>query len=652
MTPGLQPFLSDRLVALSAPTQVWSGQDGDLGSAPIDGVYHGDTRVIRGVAVEYAGVGAGASFVRPETIGAVILDARRVRIDALLRAVDDEGPDPRVRLSRERTVGDGRVTETLTVHSHLDTPLTVRLRVRIGVEIAPLQEVKAGDPTPHPVEIVADDFALVARSGSVALHLDAPAARLTRDDASSEVHAEWELAVPVRGIAGVEWSARMHDPALVVRGATSSAPWTAPGDAPGQDPRLGRWLDRALSDLDALRLSLPEHPEDEFFAAGAPWFFTLFGRDSLWAARLILPLDRRMAESTLRVLARLQGARADPATAEQPGKIMHELRAGTLAMPGEGIVLPPLYYGTVDATPLWVCLLVDAVAAGMPEDQVRPLLPHLEAALDWIRSNAGEDGFLEYLDETGHGLSNQGWKDSGDSIQWRDGTLAAGPIALCEVQGYAHEAAIGGADLLDRFGRPGGGELRAWAAGLKERFADRFWVTTPEGRYPAIALDRHSRPVDTLTTNAGHLLGTGILDPAEERAVADLLVGESVSSGFGLRTLSTGAAGYWPLSYHGGSVWTHDTAIVARGMAQAGLAAQAREVVDGMLAAAEAFEQRVPELHAGDDARSVPRPAPYPAACRPQAWSAAAAVTAWAVLGGSGQSTFATAPPVSRTSSS
>jgi len=338
-----------------------------------------------------------------------------------------------------------------------------------------------------------------------------------------------------------------------------------------------------------------------------------------------------MAASTLRVLARLQGTRTDPATAEQPGKIMHELRAGTLEMPGEGIVLPPLDYGTVDATPLWVSLLAETTEAGMPDEEVLALLPTLEAALEWITTSAGDDGFLDYVDETGHGLSNQGWKDSGDSIQWRDGLLAAGPIALCEVQGYAYEAAIGRADL-ERFGRPGAERLRAWAAGLKQRFAERFWVTTPEGRYPAIALDRDGRAVDTLTTNAGHLLGTGILSPEEEAEVARLLSGGSMSSGFGLRTLSTDAGGYWPLSYHGGSVWTHDTAIVARGMARAGLTEPAREVVAGMLAAAEAFGYRVPELHAGDAATDVPRPAPYPAACRPQAWSAAAAVTAWDIL--------------------
>ncbi|MFT3796932.1 glycogen debranching N-terminal domain-containing protein [Microbacterium sp.] len=633
MTAGLQPFLADRVVALSAPTQAWSGHDGDIGTAAIDGVYHGDARFLRGARLDYAD--ADGHWHAPEPIAWSTPGAGGVRFDALLRAVDDAWPDPKVRLVRERRVTDGVVTETVTVHSHLDTPLRLGLRVRLQPDFSSLQDVKAGvavdEASPWAVEAAADGCR-VRSAGGAGLELSAPGAEVAVGD---ELVVAWRLQLAPRGAASVTWSVRMDDPTLVVRGARGAAPWASPVLAEaleGRDGRLRHWLRRALEDLDGLRLALPDHPDDEFFAAGAPWFFTLFGRDSLWAARLLLPLDGRMAASTLRVLARLQGRAVDPATAEQPGKIMHELRAGTLELPGESIVLPPLYYGTVDATPLWVCVLAEAAASGMPEDEVRDLLPAMEAALQWITTSAGDDGFLDYIDETGHGLSNQGWKDSGDSIQWRSGTLAQGPIALCEVQGYAYEAALGGAGLLDRFGRPGGDALREWAAGLKRRFAERFWVTTPEGRYPAVALDRDGHAVDTLTTNAGHLLGTGLLDPDEEAGVATLLTGPTMSSGFGLRTLSADAAGFWPLSYHGGSVWAHDTAIVARGMARAGLDAPARQVVDGLLAAAEAFAYRMPELHAGDAAADVPRPAPYPAACRPQAWSAAAAVTAWDIL--------------------
>lgn len=631
MTALLQPFLSDRVVALSAPTQAWSGTDGEVGGAAIDGVYHGDTRFVRSGSLRYAG--ASGALAEPEWVSWSAPSAKTVRFDALLRGVDDEWPDPKVRLVRERHVSDGQVTETLTVRSHLTEQVTVRLKVTLAPDFSPLQIVKsgaAGDAS-WDAEATASGVRIAHSASAAASVIDAPDAAVAVE--GDAVTLSWRLRVPARGAASARWDVAMDDPSLVVRGPSGAAPWDTPVTVPGADPRLERWLDRALGDLSALRLALPDHPEDEFFAAGAPWFFTLFGRDSLWAARLLLPLDARMAASTLRVLARLQGTKNDPSTAEQPGKIMHELRAGTLSMPGEGIELPPLYYGTVDATPLWICLLAEAADAGMPEDDVRALVPTLEAAIAWMRDSVGAHGFLDYVDETGHGLSNQGWKDSGDSIQWRDGSLAEGPIALCEVQGYAYEAALGGAALLDRFGRPGGDDVRSWAAALKERFAESYWVETPEGRYPAIALDRDGRAVDTLTSNVGHLLGTGILSPEEEARVAGLLVGDSMSSGFGLRTLSTEAGGYWPLSYHGGSVWTHDTAIVARGMLRAGLIDEAEALVAGMLTAAEAFEYRVPELHAGDDAGAIERPAPYPAACRPQAWSAAAAVTAWEVRG-------------------
>lgn len=631
MTAELQPFLDSRTVVLTAPTQAWSGPDGEMGDASIDGIYHGDTRFVRALSVAYAA--PGGDFTAPEWILATSSDASRVRFDALLRGVDDRWPDPKVRLERVREVREGRMTETLAVRSHLPEPATVRLRVSVTADATPLQDVKSGAPAIARVTATATATAVTVLAGPATVEISAPEARIVHvaPDADGVIVFEWTLEVPARGAAEATWALTAHDPSVVVRGAAEPAPWTAPAPVEGADPRLDRWTRRALGDLAALRLTLPEAPDDVFLAAGAPWFFTLFGRDSLWAARLLLPLDASIAASTLRVLARLQGTKDDPATAQQPGKIMHELRAGALTMPGEAIVLPPLYYGTVDATPLWVCLLADA-AGTMPEAEVKALLPHLEAALTWIVTAAGDDGFLDYVDETGHGLSNQGWKDSGDSIQWRSGALAEGPIALCEVQGYAFEAALGGARLLDRFDRPGGDGLREWAVALKRRFAERFWVTTPEGRYPAIALDRDGHPVDTLTSNIGHLLGTGILEPAEEAAVSALLVGPTMSSGFGVRTLSTQADGYWPLSYHGGSVWTHDTAIIARGMSLAGRGADARAVVAEMLAAAEAFDYRVPELHAGDAAAETTAPAPYPAACRPQAWSAAAAVTAWDVL--------------------
>jgi len=617
MTVGRQPFLHDAAVVLHAPTQAWSRPDGDMCDA-VDGVYHGDRRFVAQLELHCAGERPEALSMSPSGSEAVF--------DAAVRGIDDASADPHVRLTRTRRVAPGLLEETLTLRSVTDNPLAAPLTLRIGPDFRSLHEVKAGIGGPQPWRAELAPQAVRIASGSAMLIVEAGDGEVSVDEAG--VVLRWRVPVDPRSSASVSWRLRLEDPALVVQ-AADPVHWNVPASA---EPRLERWVRTAMADLAALRLTLPDHPDDPFLAAGAPWFFTLFGRDSLWAARMLLPVDVELAASTLRVLARLQGVRDDPATEEEPGKMPHELRSGELSIPGEGVVLPPLYYGTIDATALWVCLLADASAAGMPDPHVRTLLPNLKAALDWIVRSA-RDGFLAYVDRTGKGLANQGWKDSGDSIQWRDGTLARGPIALCEVQGYAYEAALAGADLLDRFGETGAAELRRWAEGLRARFRESFWVSTPEGRYPAIALDVDGNAVDSLTSNIGHLLGTGILDPDEEAGIAALLTGPTMSSGFGVRTLSTDAAGYWPLGYHVGSVWAHDSAIIAHGLSRAGHRDDARAVAWQLVDAAEGFSFRMPELHSGDERNGRAAPVPYPAACRPQAWSAAAAIVCAQVLG-------------------
>lgn len=621
MTPTqpLQPLLDDAVIMLEAPTQVWSDDIGRMGTAPIHGIYHGDVRHIRSIEITVDGTTL-------ESIGCASAVPQQTVLTDLLRGLDDESADPKVRMDRDRRVAAGAFSERITITSHLENPVPTAVTVRVVPDFAPMQEVKAGLGT----DATWSWDGSVCRAGEASFTLTAPEATVTQD--GEALVLRWDAVVSPRGSIALGWTVDLDDPTLVV---TAARPSRAPQPAVPADSRAARWMVQATADLSALRLALPDHPDDAFYAAGAPWFFTLFGRDSLWAARLALAVDPDMAASTLRVLARLQGTAHDASTAEAPGKIAHELRSGTLSLPNEGVHLPPLYYGTVDATPLWICLLADAHAEGMPEREVRALLPALRAALTWmtVHGDASGSGFIDYADESGHGLANQGWKDSGDSIQWRDGRLADGPIALSEVQGYAYEAAVRGADLLDTFGEPGGAELRAWAADLRERFRAAYWITTPEGRYPAIALDAHGAPVDTLTSNIGHLIGTGILDPEEERACAALLTAPSMSSGYGIRTMSTDAAGYWPLSYHGGSVWAHDTAIAVHGMIRAGLDAEARVVAEQLLDLAEGFDYRVPELHAGDARVPGGAPLPYPAACRPQAWSAAAAVVVTQALG-------------------
>jgi glycogen debranching enzyme len=439
-------------------------------------------------------------------------------------------------------------------------------------------------------------------------------------DAADHGRLSWAVTLEPGTTTTLTYSVRAHDPAAVVHAPTRARDWSDAQVSSG-DHRLGRLVARSLDDLQALRLT---DGQDVYLGAGVPWFLTLFGRDSIWAARMLLPLGTDLAAGTLRVLARHQGTKTDPTSGEAPGKILHELRRQEFIL-ADGPHLSAAYYGTIDATPLWISLLHDAWRWGLPEAQAAELLPHLEAALGWLAGDADPDGdgFLEYLDTSGHGLANQGWKDSGDAVRHRDGRLAEPPIALAEVQGYAYRAALDGAALLDAFGRPGAGQWRDYAAVLAERFRARFWV---DGGYPALALDRDKRPVDSLTSNIGHLLGTGILNQAEERAVATALGGEAMSGGYGLRTMSANDGGFSPLSYHCGSVWTHDTAIVAAGLARAGFPAEATRLIDGLLTAAETFGYRLPELHAGDSRSALSRPMPYPAACRPQAWSAAAAV--------------------------
>ncbi|RKR76202.1 glycogen debranching N-terminal domain-containing protein [Frondihabitans australicus] len=628
LTPtALQPFLDAETVVLRAPAQAWSAPDGSMGAAAIHGVYLGDLRILADLSLTVDGA-------EPEPIATVPIGASTVRFESLLRGLDDAGADPDVRASVLRVASTIGIHERLTLTSRLDREIGCEVSMSLRADATTMELVKAGLATSAPVDVSLRDGLCEWGTSDAAVTLHTHSARATVDGA--DITLTWDVAIPARGSATVGFDLTATSEAAVVEGVKAPARWRALDPAPSDD-RLARWLARALDDLEALRLTTVDAPDDVFLAAGAPWFFTLFGRDSLWAARFLLPVDDGLlvARGTLNVLAGLQGTASVAETAEQPGKIMHELRSQTLTLPGEGISLPPLYFGTVDATALWVCLLDEAWRAGLADDEVRRLLPHLRAALAWMRDygDSDGDGLLEYVDETGHGLSNQGWKDSGDSVQWRDGTLAEGPIALVEVQAYAYQAAVAGAALLDRFeGQGAGAEWLTWAARLRSRFHESFWLHDAAGPYLAIALDARKRPVDTVTSNLGHVLGTGILDAAQAASIASRLVAPDMASGFGLRTMSTGSAGYWPLSYHGGSVWTHDTAIAVQGLALEGLHEAAAALAEGLLAAAPAFDYRMPELHSGDDARELPRPVPYPAACRPQAWSAAAAVAVWSAL--------------------
>ena len=387
-------------------------------------------------------------------------------------------------------------------------------------------------------------------------------------------------------------------------------------------PGLEAVVARSHADLGALRIFDPEHPDRAVVAAGAPWFMTLFGRDSLLTSWMALLVDPDLALGVLQTLARFQGDKVDVDSEEEPGRILHEMRFGTaasLALSGGHV-----YYGTADATPLFVMLLGELRRWGLAAEQVDRLLPHVERAMTWIQDygDADGDGFVEYHRSSRRGLRNQGWKDSWDGVRAADGRLGKGPIALCEVQGYTYAAYVARAHFAEEAGDDRvAATYRAKAAALKRAFNRDFWLE--DRQWFAMALDGDKRPLDALTSNMGHCLWTGIVDRDKADAVARHLLSPEMFNGWGIRTLATTMAGYNPISYHNGSVWPHDSAIVAAGLMRYGFVEQAHRVVLGLLDAAMAVGGRLPELFGGLDRGELPVPLGYPASCSPQAWAAA-----------------------------
>lgn len=619
----LQPYLHEHIVCVRAPGQWLSPRHGDLLDG-VDGLYVSDRRVLSRLRLTLDGE-------PPTPVAAGRTSGADAWFMAVARGLCGRSPDPVVVCERRREVTADGGTEHIRVENRGRERVEARVVVTLGTDLAAMGEVKSGTAGPPPAGSPPAVPRLPAVAAEGGLCWQAPdGARVdvwaTPPPEVDPVRAElsWSMRVPANG----DWSVSLrvrYTPAVGGRGfrptaAAGPPPWHAhPLVLSADDRRAGELVRCALADLDALRLCDPADPRDTYFAAGSPWYLTLFGRDALWSALLALPLGVEPLAGTLRTLARRQGTRVDPGREEAPGKILHELRPVDAA-----VWLPPVYYGTVDATPLFVAALAEAWRWGMPAEQVAELLPAAERALDWVRRYGDPDGdnLVEYV-PSGTGLMNQGWKDSGDGVQWADGRLADRPLALCEVQGYAYRAAVDGAALLAAFGRPAADQWLAWADRLARRFREAYWVPDAEGGYPAIALDAGKRPVDGPASNMGHLLGTGLLSRGEEARVADRLLSPALASGYGLRTLADSAAGFNPLAYHAGSVWPHDTAIAALGLARAGHRGRAGELLMGVLAAAAHFEYRLPELYGGHRAAPPLPPVPYPASCRPQAWAAA-----------------------------
>ena len=625
-----QPYLHDLVSSVCAPAMALSGRDGQVRLGGAQGLYVRDVRALSGIVLS-------VGDVEPVSLHYELIGGAENEFCSVAGGPKEGDPDPKLLVLRHREVLAWGMVEHISVRSYEARALRCHIELLLSCDFAGMAAVKDGMPTlPRPAGALKEGLTweIPDRCSTRATGTPRPGTI----DAAQGLLA-WDIEIPQRGVTTVSLSVEFSEDAAnapVEAPPYGRAEFHAP-EVVAADRRVAKWVEVSLADLARLRMVAPGHPGEVFLAAGAPWYLTLFGRDSLWAARLLLPLGTELALGTLSALARRQGRSDNQRTGEQPGKIPHELRRdssydidATGRRERNYFSLPPIYYGTVDATPLWVCLLHDAWLWGAPEERVEALLAPMTRCLEWTAGYACDDrGFLSYIDASGHGLANQGWKDSADAVQYRDGQLAKGPVALSEVQGYAYEAAIGGAELLDAFGVPGGDRWRTFAEDLAKRFRASFWVEDADGPYPAIALDGSGTPVDSLTSNIGHLLGTGILRADESELVARRLGQPDLASGFGLRTLAASSAGFNPVSYHCGSVWAHDTAIAIAGLARAHTPSSERAVtslVEGLLSAAESFGYRVPELYGGNDRRTSAGPVPYPASCHPQAWTAAASV--------------------------
>ncbi len=399
-----------------------------------------------------------------------------------------------------------------------------------------------------------------------------------------------------------------------------SRDWLAKyAEVESDNPVLNEVMERCLLDLRVLKSSLKGR---QFFSAGLPWYGALFGRDSITAALQTLAYEPRIAEETIELLAEYQGKSVDEWKDEQPGKILHELRRGELANLNEIPQTP--YYGSVDSTPLFLILVGEHANWTGDLALFRRMRPHIERALEWINTYGDEakNGYLSYEKKSEKGLGNQGWKDSGDSIMNADGSLAAPPIALVEVQGYVYRAKQLIGDLYAREGNSEQAkQLHGEAGDLRARFNRDFW--RPAMNFYALCLQQGGRPAEVISSNPGQALWTGIVDETRAAAVVKQLIAPDMFTGWGIRTLSTKERRFNPIGYHLGTVWPHDNSIIVAGLRRYGFDTEAAQVFNGIVAAASHFERkRLPEVFAGYSDQQYAIPVRYPVACHPQAWAA------------------------------
>ncbi|KAB1139229.1 glycogen debranching N-terminal domain-containing protein [Micromonospora sp. DT46] len=545
--------------------------------------------------------------------------------------------DAKLSIVRERAVG-GSFRETLTILNHDEKPIDLEIRMEAASDFADLFQVKdeiLNKKGEIYTEVESDRLRLGYRRGNFireTLISASPAPRYDRKGFAYSIHLQpneqWKSEIDVKTMAV---SPGGRDLRMGLRAHTTERlalqhdleEWIA--RAPkvnSQHDRVASTYRRSLIDLAALRFSPLSLGGASLPAAGLPWFMTMFGRDSILTCLQTLPFTPELSKTTLRILASLQGTRFDDFRDEDPGRILHEMRYGETAAFEEQPHSP--YYGSVDATPLFLVLLDEYEKWSGDVELVRELERECRAALEWIDDYADlvGSGYIWYeRRNTDTGLENQCWKDSWDSISYRDGTLPPFPRATCEVQGYAYDAKLRAARLAREFwGDPDFADrLEREAAALKERFNRDFWVA--DGEYYALALDPDGRQCDVLSSNIGHLLWSGIVDDDRAEKIAEHLVGPRLFTGWGVRTLAEGEVRYNPIGYHNGTIWPFDNSFIAWGLRRYGFAEEAAVIANGILDAATYFQGRLPEAFGGYPRELTKFPVEYPTACSPQAWS-------------------------------
>jgi glycogen debranching enzyme len=627
--PARIGFRDDTVTLVEGATFCLSDRRGDVLAGRSHGLFFRDARVLSRWELRVDGQEPEPlSLQNPEAFAAQFILRRAPRAGLT---------DSTLLIVRERLIADG-LRETISLHNLDDEATVVTLELHADADFADLFSVKEGRAPLGGAELTLVDEELVLTDRTD--HLRGLKVTASSDPTVLPGSFTWRIVLPPRrrwqaeivleptwANQSVKTKFRRGEHLESTALARKIKAWRDTTTKVEADhPALTQILRRSERDLGALLIHDEAGAGRPFVAAGAPWFMTLFGRDSLLTAWMALPLDIGLSVGTLHHLADAQGRRIDPITEEQPGRILHEIRRGPAST---DVLGGTIYYGSVDATPLFVMLLAECWRWGADEEFVRSLLPAADAALAWAAryGDRDGDGFIEYQRATDRGLINQGWKDSFDGVNDAAGHTADPPIALCEVQGYQYAALQARAELAEAFGEPAtAGRLRNRADALRARFLDAFWL--PDQGWYAIALDGRKRRVDALTSNIGHCLWTGIATDEHAAVIVERLSGEEMDSGFGLRTLATTMGAYNPMSYHNGSVWPHDTAIAVAGLLRyrqvQGAVQLAENLAISLLDAADAFGGRLPELFCGFPRSQFRSPVPYPTSCSPQAWASAA----------------------------